>query len=236
MGKILLVRHGQASLTGEDYDVLSDLGAEQSRLLGDWFARNGNRLTVAVTGGQKRHEATAAWCLSRLPDEARPRRRLSADKGFEENDLHEVLRAYRPDLATPSALRKWLAESGEPPNRPFQKMFSLACERWVSGQHDSDYRETWKTFSERAIAAIRNAAQQCGPSETLIVFTSAGPIAAICQHLLGIPNARLLDFLFAMHNSSVTRLVCRQGRIGFSSFNSIAHLECLGRPEIVTYR
>ena len=37
MGVVLLVRHGQASFGAEDYDVLSETGWEQSRLLGAWL-------------------------------------------------------------------------------------------------------------------------------------------------------------------------------------------------------
>ena len=37
MGIVLLVRHGQASFGADDYDVLSDLGVEQSRVsAGPW--------------------------------------------------------------------------------------------------------------------------------------------------------------------------------------------------------
>ena len=38
MSVLLLVRHGQASWGSADYDVLSDLGHEQSRLLGKHLA------------------------------------------------------------------------------------------------------------------------------------------------------------------------------------------------------
>jgi len=34
MGVVLLVRHGQASFGADDYDVLSETGIEQSRMLG----------------------------------------------------------------------------------------------------------------------------------------------------------------------------------------------------------
>ena len=41
MSVLLLVRHGQASWGAADYDVLSDLGHEQSRLLAKVFKEAG---------------------------------------------------------------------------------------------------------------------------------------------------------------------------------------------------
>src|SRR6267142_1114765 len=67
LGQIYLVRHGQASFGAEDYDELSDLGAQQSRLLGGWLARLGQPLTCVVTGSLKRHRQTADACMAAVP-------------------------------------------------------------------------------------------------------------------------------------------------------------------------
>ena len=52
MGVVLLVRHGQASFGADDYDVLSETGWEQSRLLGAWLADPAHRKAL--------HEAKSA--------------------------------------------------------------------------------------------------------------------------------------------------------------------------------
>ena len=59
MGKILLVRHGQASLLSADYDQLSPLGAEQARLLGRWWAARGDAVHQVWSGSLKRQRDTA---------------------------------------------------------------------------------------------------------------------------------------------------------------------------------
>ena len=41
MSSLALVRHGQASLFADDYDILSPLGEAQARHLGDHWARRG---------------------------------------------------------------------------------------------------------------------------------------------------------------------------------------------------
>ena len=51
MGVVLLVRHGQASFGAADYDVLSDNGSQQSRLLGRSLAAHGLDLPEVVGPG-----------------------------------------------------------------------------------------------------------------------------------------------------------------------------------------
>src|SRR4051812_21113982 len=58
MGVIYLLRHGQASLFGRDYDVLSDTGVEQSRIAGLALAGRGVRPDVIVRGSMRRHRQT----------------------------------------------------------------------------------------------------------------------------------------------------------------------------------
>ena len=50
MSSILLVRHGQASFGAADYDNLSDVGHEQSRVLGAALAARGVSPDVVVAG------------------------------------------------------------------------------------------------------------------------------------------------------------------------------------------
>ncbi|NUQ87355.1 MAG: histidine phosphatase family protein, partial [Glycomyces artemisiae] len=58
MGLLLLVRHGQASFGADDYDVLSETGWEQARLLGRWLAERRVTPTAVVQGGMRRHRET----------------------------------------------------------------------------------------------------------------------------------------------------------------------------------
>src|SRR5215471_3539232 len=87
MGQIYLVRHGQASFGAADYDQLSELGVEQARVLGKWFAQCGTQFSRAITGNLKRHKQTAAACLSEL-DASPP---VTAIGDFDEYDHDDVL-------------------------------------------------------------------------------------------------------------------------------------------------
>ena len=59
MGLVLLVRHGQASFGADDYDVLSETGVEQSRVLGRFLAAAGISPGAVVHGAMKRQRDTA---------------------------------------------------------------------------------------------------------------------------------------------------------------------------------
>ena len=59
MSVVLLVRHGQASWGAADYDRLSSLGEQQSRVLGAALASRGVRPDLVVRGAMRRHRQTA---------------------------------------------------------------------------------------------------------------------------------------------------------------------------------
>jgi phosphohistidine phosphatase SixA len=50
MALVFLVRHAQASFGTHDYDRLSELGRQQSRWLGEYFAERGVRFARVVAG------------------------------------------------------------------------------------------------------------------------------------------------------------------------------------------
>src|SRR5215212_5206975 len=92
MSVVLLVRHGQASWGAEDYDELSPLGEQQSRVLGAALAARGVRPDVVLRGAMKRHrqtaEATAAgagWAGD-----------IVEDDGWNEFDHRQMLDLHPP--------------------------------------------------------------------------------------------------------------------------------------------
>jgi broad specificity phosphatase PhoE len=234
MGQINLVRHGQASAGADHYDQLSDVGIEQSKLLGQWLGNCGQRFTGVVTGSLARHRQTAEACLAALPPEARPVNGWITDAGFDEYDHDELMIRYRPDFADPKVARATLLNR-ENGRRAFQEIFSAAMARWMGGQHDSEYRESWMAFRGRVVNAVTRLVQTEGSSQNILVFTSGGPIAAICQELLGIPDARTAELNTTLVNGGVTRLLYQPGRVSLSYLNNFAHLEQVG-AKAITYR
>jgi broad specificity phosphatase PhoE len=235
MGQIYLVRHGQASFGAADYDKLSAVGVEQARRLGAWFAGCNLRFGQAVTGSLRRHRETAEACLAALPDPLRPAAELRADPGFDEYDADELMVRSRPEFGDPEAAAAALAREPNP-RRAFQTIFATAMARWMSGAHDGEYRESWTAFRERCTASLRRVVESAGASQTVVVFTSGGPIAAICQELLGFPDDRAAELNFSLVNSAVTKLLYQPGRVSLSYLNNFAHLEQSGQAQSITYR
>ncbi|GAA4706182.1 histidine phosphatase family protein [Nocardioides conyzicola] len=216
MGVLLLVRHGQASFGTADYDVLSETGWEQGRLLGGWLRERGAAPTAVVRGGMRRHRETAevaGWSAE-------------VDAGWDEFDHLSVV-ASDPD-----------APAGDLDRRAFQRAFELATARWTSGGHDDDYAEPWPAFRARVDASFAAACARAGTGETALVVTSGGPIAAVCARLVD-PDAD--DATFArlwgrfntvLINSSVSRVVVGPSGPRLLTFNEHPHLE----GDVLTYR
>ena len=58
MSTLILVRHGQATLDGDDYDRLSPLGHEQARILGEHWTELGLGIDRVLIGPRRRHRET----------------------------------------------------------------------------------------------------------------------------------------------------------------------------------
>lgn len=217
MGQILLVRHGQASWDGDDYDVLSDLGHEQGRLLGEALAARGVRPDVVVSGGMRRHRETVENVLAGAGLRGLD---VDVDRGWDEYDHVSMLAQVPTRFA------------GERPTAAeFQAWMEQAAARWTSGENDEDYHEPFAEFADRVGAALKRAA---APSGTVLVVTSGGPISWVSASLLG-GGAELWSRLNVVCvNSGVTKLVAGRRGITLVSFNEHTHLEA--RADLLTYR
>jgi broad specificity phosphatase PhoE len=220
MGMVLLVRHGQASFGADDYDVLSETGVEQSRVLGRFLASAGVAPDAVVHGAMKRQRDTATAMASAAGWGVVP----ALEEGWDEFDhLAVVARAVEAESL----------DVGD--RRAFQQVFEAATARWVSGEHDDEYDESWAGFVGRIRGALDRA---CAGDGLTVVATSGGPIAAACAMLVDrsaepAEVGRLwASFNTVIANSSVTRVL--EGSTGrrLLTFNEHAHLP----RDLVTYR
>ena len=230
MAAIYLIRHSQASFGSSDYDQLSDVGLRQARVLGDALAARRVRVSRTVCGTMRRHHQTATGCLEAM---GRPAA-WETDAGWNEYDHEEVIRAFEPRYADPAAMMADLAASAHP-RKTFQEMFEKACSRWASGSYDGDYRETWSAFRDRVRAALGRVNAVLGKSEAALVFTSGGPIGAVCGALLHLNDDHTLRLSARLANAAITKLVCSDGAIHLSTLNEHGHFEG-EHAAMMTYR
>jgi broad specificity phosphatase PhoE len=88
---------------------------------------------------------------------------------------------------------------------------------------------------------LRRLLESAEKSQNIIVFTSGGTIATICQHVLGLGDRQAAELNWSQVNSAVTKLFYRSSgdgtvRVTLSYLNNYAHLEWLGQPHSITYR
>ena len=209
MGQIVVVRHGQASFGAEDYDVLSETGEEQARVVGRALAPL--EPDLVVHGSLVRQRRTAQIAVEAAGWSAP----LREDPRWDELDQYAQFATIdtMPDESDAAAFQRW---------------YESAMGRWSAGEHDDDYTETYAAFHDRAAAALADVAEV----GTVVVASSGGPISALVTRLLeGSPPtyARLLPTTV---NTGITRIVSGRRGLTLVSFNEHSHLA----PHQVTYR
>lgn len=171
MSLLIVVRHGQASITGEDYDLLSTVGEQQAKLTGRALGARMSAPAVIVQGSLRRHAQTTCGVRSGAGWECE----VETDPRWNEFDHDGLLAAAYPQYASRPALLEDLA-AHQDPNREFQRLFLGAVDRWTAGEHHGDYQESFVAFVSR----VRDAAVEAAAGEgTVVVSTSGGPLAVL---------------------------------------------------------
>ena len=233
MATLHLIRHGQANFSGEDYDELSPIGKEQAALTGAWLAQRGLMPQRAYAGTLCRQQDSARAALQaaglELPVVTLPE--------LDELDHQNIIAAWKPEFAEMAVLRQWL-RTQEQPRRAFQQVFEAAMGAWLAAApDDARYRESWPRFQARSVQALQQMLRDSSGCGQVWAFTSGGPIAAICQHLLGMDNARTLGLSWTLANASITRILWPASapeRASIQTVNGFAHLE--EKPGLLTWR
>ena len=217
-----------------DYDQLSPTGEAQSRLVGRWLCECGHAPDAVAVGTLSRQVRTAELCLEAMGEgPARPDWRTL--EALNEIETQDIFTAVRPEFAGRGALQAELARSPDP-RRAFQALYSAAIARWVGGEHDGDYALLWRDFRDGVVEAFRDLTRS--PARTVFAFTSGGPIAAVVQHLLALPDSHAFEINWPLVNTGVTRIrfSARDGKASLSFLNAYPHLERENDPALITFR
>lgn len=236
MSTLYLIRHGQASFGGEDYDNLSNLGRRQARMLGDFLLRSGIRFDACWSGTLKRQRQTAAEvrdCFDtsglKMPD---PEQTIALN----EYDYESVLRTLIPVILREEPAFRSEVDVMMSDRDAFQGVFARVMRRWASGCDDLDPTYTWSSFCGGVAAGIRNIMENYSGGCHVAVFTSGGPISAVVGTILELGPEKAVALSWQLVNASITRLKFSRGRIGLDTFNEKGHLERPGGNGMVTYR
>jgi len=214
--QIVLLRHGQASFGGADYDVLSDTGHRQVALAKAALDERNIAPTVVVSGELRRQLGTAAaWTDTPVVD---PR--------WNEYVSNDVLHAHGfPDTS--------LDESVGTDSRRFQDVLDVALTAWIAAGAAGPAVEPWSAFVGRVGGAFHELVGSLGPGETALVATSGGAIAAVAVAVLRLPHEHFLAFNRVTVNAAFTKIAIGRSGTSLVSFNEHAHLD---QANLVTYR
>ncbi len=209
MKTILLARHGQASLGADNYDKLSELGVQQASLLGQFYADNERQVDKIFTGSMARQINTAKnFCKPYLHGSGRsvPAQSFSELNEF---DHEEVLFTYLGCKDKKEFKAKFIKEHGASKTALLQ-MFQKAMIRWVAGEHDEDYQETWSQFSQRANDGLNKVIEETENGSVSLVITSGGIIgSSICRLLENTnnPQSNVVTWIDHLVNTGVTTIL-----------------------------
>jgi len=236
---LYLIRHGQAG-TRENYDTLSRVGVEQSRLLGEYFASQAIRFDAAYTGGLKRQLATAREVIDAYARAGVWFPEPAEDPGWREFDLDHVYQGHAAHLCAEDpefqseyeVLLAEIAASRGVDTAEVHRRFSpcdiKVIEAWVRERFPYD-GESWSVFRERVSGALLPD----GDARNVIVFTSATPTSIWAGRALDLNDARVFRIAAVLYNTSITVLRVRAGEVRLFSMNGVPHLI---NPELRTHR
>lgn len=217
MPVVLLVRHGQASFGADDYDVLSDLGREQSAVVGGELGRRALRSPVAACGSLRRQRDTAALALPVAGLDVSP----AVDERWDEYDSLDLFKRYvDPDE---------VEHDGS--SRGMQVLLDRALGAWV----DDGDAGGWTAFSAGALSALAELTGGLPRGRDAVVFTSGGVIAAVCAGLLGLGADGVVALNRVSANGGITKLTVGAAGTSLVSFNDHAHFDGPSRSQL-TYR
>lgn len=226
MSLVHLVRHGQASAGTANYDRLSDIGREQSRILGAWWLAQGFSPNAAFHGSLERQRDTASLSLQVLADNTLVSK-AEEHAGLNEYDHRIIESRFAPDDTdyTPEAMS-------------FEDYFSIMS-RWRDGQSSktvdpSSAFEPWQDFKARGWNTLQELTGNGEKKSEYVVFTSGGVIATTLATVLDLDFEHTIDAIWRIRNSSITTFQISKGKARLVSFNGIAHLQEQRKPHLIT--
>lgn len=239
MSRIILVRHGQASLLDRDYDRLCPNGETQARLLGEYWSRRGVVLDAVYSGPRVRQLETARIVREAYRSAALFFPEAVAVNEFDEYQADAVLRECLPKLLQANAeigeMHCAYKESTEFSDRrkSFQKLFEAVIAKWVAGEVPAEGVESWDEFCLRVARGLSQVVRDTPPAASAAIFTSAGTIGAAMRRALHLSAEDTLRVTWMSRNASLTEFLASGERFTLSTFNAPPHLDGDG---LLTYR
>ena len=214
--EVFIIRHGQANSaakTEKDYDQLSDLGWQQARWLGAYFANLGLPFDGFATGNLRRHKETMSGINLAQDWTVDPRL----------NELRYI------DMANALLDRRGIPlPTG---HEEFPAHFPKVMAAWEDGIFD-DLHTPYVRFQSDALAAIADMAKG---RERVMLVSSGGIIETILASLFGHKMSNTPNCLGHVLNTSVHVFNQGESDLRIKSYHTTPHLDAPDRHHARTH-
>lgn len=220
--RLILVRHGQASLGSDDYDRLSERGHRQAERVAERLSDHLSNGPSLWSGTLLRHHQT----LAPLRGEAQ----VMATEDLNEFSTYGLVRAAvrqaeALDLAVPP--RHQLADPVTHLD-VLLEWFPQVMAAWQDEALGDAEIGSWPAFRERVLKARSSWESVLQSGRSAIVVTSAGVIATLIAELTGRSLAWQRDLAVSLYNASISELTLGRETWRMVTCNCTLHLEADG--------
>jgi broad specificity phosphatase PhoE len=240
MSLLTLIRHGQASFFSDDYDKLSELGEEQSRVLARYWIDQGIGFDEVYCGTLKRQARTEACVGEIYSEQGLEWPEVEVFAGLNEYPADDVMGILLPELCERDESFQRLndayegAADGPEKYKTFHQLLEAVMDKWVHMEYESEDVMTWEEFSGDVRDSLKTIMGREGTGRRVVVFTSGGPVGVSVQTALEAPEIQAAILNWRVRNASITEFTFSGGRIALDFFNATPHF--INEPELLTYR
>jgi len=239
MGRVLLIRHAQASFLEQNYDKLSAIGEAQARRLGQYWVGLKMVFDRVFSGPRVRQKDTARIVAEVYRDAGLPFPELVIMDEFDEYQGDAVLEQGLPRLLESNSEVRELHgafQSSSSPDRRlanFEKLFEMLITKWVDGEVVLPTVESWAEFCARVDHGLSQCTSANGRGQQLAIFCSGGPIGVAMRRAFHLSSQDTLRAAWMLRNCSYSEFLFSNNRFTLSTFNAFPHLEDVS---LLTYR
>jgi broad specificity phosphatase PhoE len=228
VGRVVYVRHGQASLFSDNYDQLSALGQIQSQRIGEFYLNQGLNFDKVFIGPLHRHKQTLEGICSKFPKLKLVQSRVL--DGLKEHQGYKSMQAILPDLVENDKFLRGLVSI------PFQnkeeqilhhiRIYDHFSIRWAKGEFDdllSGRFQSWSAFYAQATIAYEDVWNSTIQGENVLVITSGGPTSVAYGIEKKLNDSDILRFSSKLYNGSMTTFAYEKQGKKVTTANYVDH-------------
>jgi len=218
---LTLLRHGQASMGSDNYDQLSQLGKEQARKLGVYWATHGICFDQVIRGPLVRHQQTLAALIQGYACEGQSLPQAQMLEALTEHQAVEVMqRSINQE--------KWdeigSDFSQKQTRRAYFEQFDQTMRQWVNQELVFDNLESWQQARIRVSESLKPYSAEQTKGQRVLMVTSGGFLAMAVGSILNLSDEKVYDLSTEIANTAYVELRFSRGRAFLVRFNYLPHL------------